>query len=225
MTPVSIEQSQHGFILLAEGKPLVTPLHRNIILPTGGLAEALAAEWRAQGKTPRKETMPFTRIACIALDLASDRRAEASADILSYCDTDTICYRAGDVPELLARQSALLDPVAAWAQQRFGIDPAITHGVMPAAQRPDSRMKITAAVAAYDIWRFAVFASLVKPLSSIILSLAVMEKHLDAERAFYLSQLEEAHETGIWGKDAEKEAKTQSLKQDVLAAERFLEML
>ncbi len=225
MRQVTTEKQAEGFALLTNGKLLKTPLGNNIILPNQKLADAVAAEWAGQGSVLKKEQMPLTQIACIAMDMARKKRAELVEDILSYTDTDLVCYRTGETPELLAIQNEQLNPIIAWAKERFSIELTVTSGIMPVAQHPENKQRISDQLAIYNEWQLAVFASAAKTLSSVILSLAFVEKFINAEKAFNLSHLEETFETEKWGEDAEKETRLNKLKQEIIVAEKFIELL
>ena len=225
MKKTSIEKISEGFRLIVEDKPLKTPFGNDMILPTLALTEAIAKEWQAQDKTIQKDTMPLTQIACVAIDLARKKRDAVQEDLLAYCDTDLLCYRSGDIPELLILQGELFSPLILWAEKYLAIQLNITDGIMPVAQHPENKTKIAEATRKYDEWQFAVFASVVKPLSSAMLALALLERKIDAVQAFSLSHLEEEYETRKWGADDEKEQKMSKLRQDIFAAEEFLELL
>jgi len=108
----------HGIAL--DGKPVRTPAGRPLALPGAALADALAEEWAAQGETIEHATMPLTRLACTALDLVPERRAETVAEVSSYAETDLICYRTDEPPALARRQADAWQPLVAWADERYG---------------------------------------------------------------------------------------------------------
>ena len=67
-TQVEIAQQGIGYTFLLDGRLVKTPAKTLLALPTKALAEAVAAEWRAQVETVRPETMPYTRRPNAALD-------------------------------------------------------------------------------------------------------------------------------------------------------------
>ena len=84
------------------------------------LAEAIAAEWQAQGEIVEPGRMPMTRSANAALDKVAQQRDEVIAYIAEYGATDLLCYRAPGPGSLIARQAAAWDPALDWAAQAFG---------------------------------------------------------------------------------------------------------
>jgi chaperone required for assembly of F1-ATPase len=222
---VSCVKHAEKYAVLLDGKPARTPSGEPLLLPSQALAQAVAHEWQSQGKVIRKNTMPLTQIACIAIDLVGRQREKVAEDLLGYIDTDLVCFRAGDVPDLVRQQGELLDPVLAWAKERFGVQFLITGGVMPLRQPADIQEKLSRALASYDDWKLAALAAAVKPLGSLILGLALTEGHINAQAAFMLSQLEESYETARWGIDEEKEAKRLGLASEIESAERLLHLL
>jgi chaperone required for assembly of F1-ATPase len=223
----SVECRQEGpeFTILLDGNPAKTPLGTSYNISNAELAKAVAAEWAAQGDVIRKESMPLTQITCVALDIIAQRRHDVCADVLLYADTDLVCYRAGNIAELAQQQSELLDPVIAWAEERFGVAFKLADGIMPVKQPATNHAKLKAAVFDYDDWRLAALAVSVRPLGSLILALALVEGLIDARAAFQLAHLEELYETKKWGRDEEKEARMQLLEKEVIEVEKFLSFI
>jgi chaperone required for assembly of F1-ATPase len=214
-----------GFYILLDQKIAFTPLENPLCLPNEKLAQAIAEEWRAQEKKIRKETMPLTQFACVAIDLITEKRSAVCEEIAGYAETDLICYRAGNIPALQITQESLLNPLLSWAEHRFAIELKTTDGFMPIQQPVANKLKIRTILSEYDKWKLAVIAIITKPMSSIILALALTEGHINAEDAFTLSHLEEAYETEQWGEDKEKQLSLKKIKTEIHAAERFLSLL
>ena len=57
-----------GVSVRLDGKPVRTPGKAQLILPNAAAAEAVAAEWRAQGERVDPETMPLTKLANSTID-------------------------------------------------------------------------------------------------------------------------------------------------------------
>ena len=214
-----------GFGIALDGRPAVTPAKSRLVLPSRPLAEAVAAEWEAQGPVVEPLAMPLTRLAGSAIDLVGPRRAEVISRTSAYAATDLLCYRADGPPELSARQQAAWQPVLDWATQRYAAPLSVTVGII-AVEQPAAALKaLHNAVAGYDDMRLTAVAAATAACGSLLLALALTEGRIDAESAAALSQLDEAYQSELWGEDEEAASRRQALRADIVAAARFLALL
>ena len=102
----SVEACEGGFTVTLDGRAVKTPAKAPLVLPTRAMAEAVAAEWQAQGEKIDPLTMPVTRSANAALDKVRAQQAEVAELVAAYGETDLLCYRAKMPEELVARQAA-----------------------------------------------------------------------------------------------------------------------
>src|SRR5205809_3421014 len=65
---VGVVQGEGGFGLKLDDRPVKTPARRTLATPVRALAEALAAEWRAQADYVDPAKMPLTRLANSIID-------------------------------------------------------------------------------------------------------------------------------------------------------------
>src|ERR1700729_3483412 len=115
---VSIAPAEGGFCVLLDGKPIKTPARNALLLPTGALAGAIAAEWQNQGDEVIATTMALLRLANTVVDGVAVNRADVIAAILRFGENDLLCYRAHQPPGLAARQRTGWDPLLTWVRQR-----------------------------------------------------------------------------------------------------------
>jgi chaperone required for assembly of F1-ATPase len=214
-----------GYGVALDGKPLRTPAKAELVVPSRALAEAIAAEWRAQGEEIKLDALPLTRLASTGLDLVTPRRAEVGAEVARYAGTDLVCYRAGHPPELARRQHAAWQPLIDWATMRYDAALEVTIGVVPIAQPVRSLRAFAAAVGAYPPLELAALHMATAACGSLVVALALIEGRLDAEGAFAASQLEESFEIEQWGEDAEQMRRRALLKEDIALAARFEALL
>src|ERR1700761_3818543 len=73
-----------GYTVTLDGKPIKTPSGRIVVVPVRALAEAMAAEWQAQGDIIDPLTMPLTRFANSVVQGVIDD-AGAVADDVAGC--------------------------------------------------------------------------------------------------------------------------------------------
>lgn len=214
-----------GWGVTLDGRRLRTPARRELVLPSGALAAAIAAEWDAQQGDIQPVTMPLFRLAATALDRTATQRGLVIRDMANYAGTDLICYRADQPPALAARQQAVWQPLLDWARMRYDAALAVTTGIVPARQSEATLQAFATAVAAQDDFRLTALHGLTAACGSLVIALALMEGRLAAGEAFTASQLDETFQIEAWGEDAEAAARRQALAADIAAAARFLELL
>lgn len=223
-TEVSVAGRDGGFAVLLDGKPLHTPGRASMILPAAPLAEAIAAEWRAQGETLDPGTLKLTRLANTAIDRVRPGPAPLVEQVAGYGATDLLCYRAASPQALAERQSAAWQPLLDWAVARHGARLAVTSDVAPIEQDRRALAALRGAVARYDAFVLAGLGEAVGVLGSLILSLALADRRIDGEEAFALSRIDERFQIEQWGEDWEAGVRADRLLADLLAAERLMRL-
>ena len=221
----TVTEVERGFGVALDGKPVRTPAKFVLAVPTRALAEAIAAEWQAQGERVDARTLPLTRLASIARDLVAPRRSAVVAEIAKYAGTDLVCYRAEEPAELRRRQHATWQPHIDWATERYGAPLHVTSGVVPVTQPEATLAAYVKAIEAYDTHRLAALHLATAALGSLVLALALVEGRIDAEAAFAAAQLDESFQIERWGEDPEQTRRRAGLREDVALAARFVALL
>jgi chaperone required for assembly of F1-ATPase len=211
-----------GYGVALDGRALVTPAGRALGIPTRALAEAIAEEWSAQGERVAPATMPLMQLMATTLDRVAPGRADAVAQLIRYGETDLLCYRATEPPDLVSRQAAMWQPLVDWAALRYGAALAVTHGLMPRPQPDAALAALRAALEQFDAPVLAGLLAATAAAGSLILALALHERRLSAEEAWALSLLDETFQIEQWGEDAEAARRRAALRADLIAAGRFL---
>jgi chaperone required for assembly of F1-ATPase len=223
-TQAAAVEGQDGYTVTLDGKAVRTPAGHLLCVRNRALAEAIAAEWMAQGETVRPDGMPLTQLASTAQDRVIPKRAAIVAQLLNYAQTDLLCYRALEPSDLVARQDRLWQPLVDWVTATFGVEVSITQGVMPVPQPQPALATLEEVVGRYDDMRLTALQSAVAAMGSLLLGLALVEGRLSAEEAFVASQLDESYQIELWGEVAEAKPLREALRKDVAAAARFLEL-
>jgi chaperone required for assembly of F1-ATPase len=213
------------FAIELDGKMLRTPAKAALAVPSRALAEAIAEEWRAQEGQMRPQTLSLTRLASTAIDLIAPRRAEIVAEIAEYASTDLLCYRAEHPPELVQRQHQAWQPLLDWAALRYDAPLRVTAGVVPVEQPAASLRAYEAAVAAYEAMALAGLNLATRGCGSLVLALALVEGRIGADAAFAAAQLDESFEIERWGEDSEQTRRRNAVKDDIVLAARFIDLL
>lgn len=213
-----------GYTVMLDTRRLKTPAKTDFVVPTEGLARAVAAEWQAQKGQVRPETMPFTRMANSAIVKVPAMAGAVVDELLRYGGSDLLCYRAEAPEALVARQAALWDPELAWAEARFGARLLVTAGVMPVTQPPNALAALRVPVENLDAFALTAFHDFVGITGSLVLALAMAEGRHDADAAFDLSRLDEHWQQELWGRDDEAAQAEAAKRRDLADASRFFRL-
>lgn len=221
----SVEKQESGFTVVLDGRHVRTPAKAALVLPTFALAEACAAEWDAQEKEVRPNTMPVTRTANSAIDKVSVQRAEVADMLAAYGDSDLLCYRAQYPEGLVERQAQAWDPFLDWADNALNARLEPRTGVIHAPQPTAALSELSKRVHRLTPFELAGFHDLVAISGSLVLGFSVLEGGFDAADVWALSRLDETWQEEHWGVD--EEAREQSLikKEAFLEAARFCRLV
>ena len=222
---VAIVPQDGGWGIALDGRPMRTPHRAPLAVASTALAEAIAAEWQAQGDTIDPRAMPMTGLANAAIDLATPDPAVFAEPIAAYAATDLLCYRDDRDAALQAEQVAAWNPILAWAEAQFGVEFIITQGILPVDQPPATVAALRAATLGQDAWRMTALTPLVTIGGSLVAGLACVEEAFDREDLWDAVSLDQLYQERRWGADAEAQAQRAAHKRDWDNAVRFLGLL
>lgn len=207
-----------------DGRVVKTPMKAPLRLPNRALAEAVAAEWEAQGEAIIPTTMHLTRMANTAIDRVGPHRAEILAELLDYAGSDLVCYRAGEPDSLVARQAEIWNPVVNWARTALDAPVEVTTGVIHKPQ-PDAALKaIAAALNELDDMQIAAFHGVMTIGGSALVALMVARGPMTAEAAWTAAHVDEDYQISIWGEDEEAAERRARRRTEFMACCRVLEL-
>ena len=115
-----VGETDGGYTVTLDGKPIKTPSSRTVIVPVRSLAEMAAVEWNAQAEFIDPLTMPVTRFANSVVQGVIDNIPAVTDDIAKYFTSDLLFYRAGHPEGLVACEAAHWDPILFWAAETLG---------------------------------------------------------------------------------------------------------
>ncbi len=214
-----------GRDILLDGRPVKTPGRADLVLPVDALAEAVAAEWNAQGQTIDPRSMPLTGLANAAIDRIAPDPAAFARGLAAYGEADLLCYRAEGPAPLVARQAELWNPILAWARQRYDVLFELASGVVHRPQPAATIGRLGAAVAARDPFQLAGLSPLVTVSGSLLIALAVAEGALGRDQAWAAAALDEHWQAEHWGEDAEAAQALANRRREFAAGARFVALL
>ena len=208
--------------LLLDGKPVRTPGKALFVLPSHALADAIAEEWRGQGTRIDPATMPLTKIANSVIDGVAGREVAVVDDILSYADSDLLCYRAEGPKGLVALQTKHWDPIVAWAKRDLGAPMRLAEGVIHIGQSQASLDALKQRLINFDRWSLGPLHVMTGLAGSALLALAVALQRLPPEEAWSAAHVDEDWQINQWGEDEEARHRRGRRWRDFAAAARML---
>ena len=218
-----------GWRVLLDGRPVRLPGGTRLLLPTQALAIAVAEEWQVAGGALGGEMsyadVPLTRIAGTGQERVVGNPEPAVLELTQYAESDLLCYRAARPAELRAREDLDWQPWLDWLAQRHGAHLHVTTGVGHISQPARSLAALAHVLAGFDPLALAALGIIVPALGSLVLALAVADGALAAGDAFDLATLDERFQAELWGQDAQAVQRRRLIRQDVIDAGRFLQLL
>jgi chaperone required for assembly of F1-ATPase len=208
-----------------DGHPITTPVKRSLMLPTLALAEAIAAEWAAQGERIDPERMRLTKLANTAIDRVEGDEGRILGDLVDYAGSDLVCYRAAEPESLVIRQGEFWDPVLSWAEESLGARFDTVQGIMHQAQRRQTLEAVASYLTRFDAMELCALHNIATLTGSALLALSIASGSLEPERAWLTAHVDEDWQAERWGEDAEAALRKVRRKQEFDATVRFLGLL
>jgi chaperone required for assembly of F1-ATPase len=218
------EAAGGGWRILLDGRVVKTPQRGELLLPTAGLAEAIAAEWRAQGPQIDPASMRLTKLANTAIDAVTPNLTAVAADVLGFAARDLLCYRAKAPQSLVERQRASWDPMLAWTGQQYGARLIATDGIMPVDQPAASLAPLGAELASFDPFALTALHVMTTLTGSAVLALAHAAGRLSLEECWAAAHVDEDYQASHWGEDAEAKHRRSLRFADMRGASEFLRL-
>ena len=209
-TSAGVAEADGGFSVTLDGKQVRSPSGKPIVVPTGAIADAVAAEWNAQGETIDPMTMPLTRLANSVIEGVIGRVDEVADDAAKF-------YRAGHPEALVAREAQHWDPILFWAADALGAHFVMAEGVMHVGQ-PEPAIKAARAAFPTDPWSVAALHVVTTLTGSALLALALAQGVRDEDQIWAAAHVDEDWNIEKWGVDEEVAARRAARQVDFKAA-------
>jgi len=218
---VTVAVEGAGFRVMLDGRPLRTVGGRAQIVPSAPLAEALAAEWSAQGEEIDPARFVFRDLADYTIDVVVPGKAAVVDELIPYAETDTLCYRAEPDEALGIRQRAIWDPLLTAAEARWQAHFVRVAGIMHRPQPDETLARLRADLESRDGFTLAAIKTTASLAASLVLGLMAVEPGTDVDALWDAANLEEDWQAELWGKDDEAQARRARRHAAFAASARF----
>lgn len=217
-------QSEAGWQVALDGRGVKTQGGKPQFVPSAALADALAAEWAAQGEEIDPASFLLRDLADYALDVVAGERADVIATLLRYAETDTLCYRGEPDEPIHVRQQAVWEPLLTAAEQRWDIHFERISGIIHRPQPPETLKRLETVLSAHNDFTLAALNTLASLSASLIVALAAIEPDANIEALWDVAELEADWQVEQWGEDFEAKARRERRLAAFEAAARFARM-
>jgi chaperone required for assembly of F1-ATPase len=214
-----------GFAIRLDGRDIRTPGQAALVLPSAGLAEAVAGEWAAQGERVEPATMPLMSLACTAIDQVAPNRGAVIGELLDYAGSDLLCYRAEHPEALVARQAEVWQPLLDWAARELDAPLRVTCGIRHEPQPEDALAALRHTVEALDDLSLTALDCATRASGSLVIALALHRGRVGAEAAFEAAELDATFQIELWGEDPEATRRRAAVRADLAAARRLFDLV
>lgn len=218
-TDVSVARDGDNFIIQLDGKSVKTPAKNSLSVADDKVAEKLASEWRQHETIIDPAKMPLTRMVNTAIDGVADNLEAVFDEIVGFCATDLLFYRADSPAKLVEMQSLAWDPVLDWARSSLGADFTTTESIMHIKQPREAINAYSGALRRYfSAFELTGLHSATTLTGSALLGLSVAEGLLSPEDAWTAAHVDEDWNISQWGTDDEAQKRKAFRWADMQAA-------
>lgn len=229
-TLVSTQKTDGGYLISLDGRSVKTALKAELLAPTESLANALQLEWAGQEEEIIPDSMPLTQILSTKIDRVAKERDAMQTYLFKYLDTDLLCYRAEEPPELKAAQEEAWDKHLNWFEKECGLSLETTFGLTAIAQPKAAHDKVQSQIKALDDDHFTAFQLISSLCGSIVLGLAALNGKATADELYAAIRVEENFKAEIYneelhGADPAQEVKDKAIQKDLKATIEYLSLL
>ena len=202
-TEAAVSETGGTFGVTLDGRAVKTQGGRVLAVPSSALAEALAAEWAAQGAVIDPAKFALRDLADLAIDVIAPDRAAAISALLRFAETDTLCYRAEPDEPLHQRQVELWEPLLSHAEARLDLHFSRISGVIHQPQPPETLRRLEQVLAAECDFALAALTTLASLAASLVIALAALQPGADPVALWNAANLEEDWQAELWGQDSD----------------------
>ena len=219
------KNSCNSYEILLDENALKTPMKKELTIQNTKIAEEIQKEWNQDKNILDTDAMIFYGIISTSIDKIINNRISYIDDILSFIDTDLICYRAEEPNDLVQWQSKNWDPILLKIEKYINNKVDVFKGIMPSKQKKGIKLKIIKFLTKFSDLEIIVLHRITNITGSVFLSLCILNNDLIKEKAFELSYLDELWQAENWGYEEEASNNREQINFELNRTIYFLDCL
>ena len=216
---------KNTFQVRLDKKILKTPMKKDLRFLNYQIASETSKEWDIEGTIISTDGMIFYGLVSTAIDKISKNRNLFINQILSFIDTDLICYRADAPNELVQLQNQKWGPIISIIEKYTGFSLETFTGIMPSKQEKGVHLKVKQLVNQFSDLEISALHRITNLTGSIFLSLCILKGDLYKNHAFELSFLDELWQAENWGNEEEASKKRDNISLELDRLTYFVDCL
>jgi chaperone required for assembly of F1-ATPase len=226
----SLQRSDHGFMILLDQKPIRTPQKNYLLIPDETLAQSIAAEWVEQDEIIHPSTMPLTQILMTAQDITHHNRPRIIEEIVSYINTDLLCYRAPDITPHGQQQNRVWGHVISLLETYFATPILVTNDMIMLQQAGVIHNRVTEFLNNLDDILLTVFHILAQETGSVFLCMGFFQELINTHELQEAMALDDTikgqlYREDLYGAAPDEERKRAERALFITAAARIISLL
>ncbi len=219
------KKSCNSYEILLDEIVLKTPMKKDLTILNSKIAEEIQKEWNQDTGILDTDAMIFYGITSTSIDKIINSRISYINDILSFIDTDLICYRAEEPNDLVQWQSKNWDPILLKVEKYIHNKIDVFTGIMPSKQNKVIKFAINQILTKFSDLEIIVLHRITKITGSVFLSLCILNDDIIREKAFELSHLDELWQAENWGYEEEASNNREKINFELNRTMYFLDCL
>ena len=140
------------------------------------------------------QSLPLFRLLLVSIDDVGPKREEVNRKTLQFGETDLLCYRAQEPPELINRQEKKWQPVINWAEEELNVCLRVTDGISPITQSQETLCAMGDVSATLTDLEITAVSFVVTATSSLMARLALKADVILPDKAADISILDEVYQ-------------------------------
>jgi len=223
---VDVARVEEGFVVTLDGRQAQTAGHKvPVIVPVLSIAQAMAAEWAAQGTHIDPTTMPMVRLINSAVESGDVMTPAFRAEVIKFAASDLLIYRAENPQELVSEQEIKWDNVLEALARHFGVSFAPTVGILYREQPQETLDTLARVLEREGLIVATALVSITGLTGSGLLAIGLLHKLITPEQAWAAAHVDEDYQIAQWGQDEEAQARRAKRRTEFDTAIAALEAL
>ena len=210
----SVGKLDDGYAVLLDGHPTRTPGRVPVRVPAEAIATHMAAEWNAQGEEIDAETMPTVRLINSTVEGGAEALAALKAEVLKYCGTDLLYYRAESPAELSAEQDAKWDPILTALARQYGVSFETTRRISHVPQPEATLEALGRALEPSGLFSATALVLITGICGSGLIAIALRDGLVTPEDAWQAAHVDDYYSMKLWGADPEAVKRLEKRRRD-----------